>query len=345
MTAMNVPTEPGKGVPATAIEVEGAPAIDGLRFRAFDPARDYPGITTVLQQANLADAIPYLPSEASLRNDYDNMAGFEPARDGIVAEVHGLIVAMGAVSRSIREGSTQFFFDCAVDPAWRRRGIGASILRWQEHRARASLAAEPAVGSVSLLTWPDETQTGALALLAREGYAQVRFGFMMLRDLANPIPEIALPAPLEIRPVREVDHRRIFEAENEAFRDHWNHREQEEVDFVRTFTEPDVDTSLWRIAWDGDEVAAVVMNWIYPEENERLGVQRGWLERISTRRPWRRRGVARALIASSLHAFSERGMTDAALGVDSENPNGALALYEGLGFYRHQTGIAHSKEP
>ena len=59
---------------------------------------------------------------------------------------------------------------------------------------------------------------------------------------------------------------------------------------------------------------------------------------------WRRRGVASALIVSSFKAFRERGLTDAALGVDSENPNGALGLYEGLGFRRYQTGIAHRKE-
>ena len=324
--------------------VDGGPPVDGLRFRAFDPARDYPGITAVLRVAQLADSIPWVPSEASLRNQYENMAGFEPSRDWIVAEVDGRIVAMGAVTRSVRDGATQFFFDCAVDPAWRRRGIGGAILRWQEKRSRDRIAAEPPIGQVTLMSWPDETQAGALALLAREGYAQVRFGHMMLRDLAGPIPEAALPAPLEIRPVREADHRRIFEAENEAFRDHWNHREQEEVDFVKTFSDPDIDTSLWRIAWDGDEVAAVVMNFIFPEENEQLGIKRGWLERISTRRPWRRRGVAKALIVSSLQAFRERGLTDAALGVDSENPNGALALYERLGFRKYQTGIAHRKE-
>lgn len=324
--------------------IEGAPPIGGLAFRGFDTTRDYPGLTAVLQEAAIADSIPWVPSEASVRNQYDNMAGFDPSRDGIVAEVDGRIVALGAVIRSIRDGGTQFAFDCVVDPAWRRRGIGGTILRWQEDRARTSLTEEPALGSPSFMSWPDETQAGALALLAREGYAQVRFGFMMLRDLADPIPEIALPARLEIRPVREADHRRIFEAENEAFRDHWGHREQEEVDFVKTFSDPDIDTSLWRIAWDGDEVAAVVGNWIFPEENETLGIQRGWLERISTRRPWRRRGVAKALIVSSFNAFRERGMTDAALGVDSENPSGALGLYERLGFRKHQTGIGHRKE-
>jgi mycothiol synthase len=61
-------------------------------------------------------------------------------------------------------------------------------------------------------------------------------------------------------------------------------------------------------------------------------VKRAWLESVFTRRPWRRRGLARALIGATLVELRERGIEEAMLGVDAENPTGALALYEGLGF-------------
>ena len=61
-------------------------------------------------------------------------------------------------------------------------------------------------------------------------------------------------------------------------------------------------------------------------------MKRAWLESVSVRRPWRRRGLARALIAASLVDLRRRGIEEALLGVDAENPNGALALYEGRGF-------------
>jgi mycothiol synthase len=89
---------------------------------------------------------------------------------------------------------------------------------------------------------------------------------------------------------------------------------------------------MWIIAFDGDQVAAGVINAIYPEENETLGTNRGWLDSVFTRRPWRRRGLARALIARSLVKLRERGMTSAVLGVDADNPTGAYGLYESLGF-------------
>ncbi len=116
-----------------------------------------------------------------------------------------------------------------------------------------------------------------------------------------------------------------------------------EEDFVGWFSTPNLDTSLWRVAWEGDEIAGSVWNCIWTEENEQLGIQRGWLEHISVRRPWRRRGLATALIAESLRTLKTKGLTEAALGVDAENISGALRLYESLGFRRHQTGISFRK--
>ena len=112
----------------------------------------------------------------------------------------------------------------------------------------------------------------------------------------------------------------------------------------RTFGRAELDTSLWVVAWDGDQVAGVVQNWVWPEENERLGVKRGWLEHISVRRPWRRRGLARAITAASLVKYREVGLEEAMLGVDSENPNGALGLYEGLGFVQASRAAAYRRD-
>jgi ribosomal protein S18 acetylase RimI-like enzyme len=61
------------------------------------------------------------------------------------------------------------------------------------------------------------------------------------------------------------------------------------------------------------------------------------------RRPWRRRGLARSLLVQSLHAIKERGMTEAALGVDTQNPTGALRLYESVGFRPVKRFTAYQK--
>jgi ribosomal protein S18 acetylase RimI-like enzyme len=76
----------------------------------------------------------------------------------------------------------------------------------------------------------------------------------------------------------------------------------------------------------------MVLNFIDEDENQRYDRARGFTEDICVRRPWRRRGLARALIARSLRVIADAGMTEAALGVDSDNQTGALDLYLGLGY-------------
>jgi len=74
-----------------------------------------------------------------------------------------------------------------------------------------------------------------------------------------------------------------------------------------------------------------------------LNIQRGWVEPIITRCPWRRRGLARALLLRSLRMFKDMGMTEAALVMDTQNPFGALGLYESCGFRMEYRSVIYEK--
>jgi ribosomal protein S18 acetylase RimI-like enzyme len=76
----------------------------------------------------------------------------------------------------------------------------------------------------------------------------------------------------------------------------------------------------------------MVRSFINHAENAEYNRKRGWTEFISVRRPWRKRGLARALIVESFEVLKQHGMTEAALGVDAENLSGALRVYESVGF-------------
>jgi ribosomal protein S18 acetylase RimI-like enzyme len=85
------------------------------------------------------------------------------------------------------------------------------------------------------------------------------------------------------------------------------------------------------------------MNFIEHDQNEKFNRKCGWTENISTRREWRRRGIARALIVRSMHMHKAKGMTEVRLGVDTNNPNGALKLYQSLGYEKCKTWITYRK--
>ncbi len=189
----------------------------------------------------------------------------------------------------------------------------------------------------------EDGQEGDRILAETNGFEPVRHFFLMRRDLSAPIPEVPLPDGMELRPVTPDQHRTIYDAQIEAFRDHWGRREGSEHGFQATYARKELDTALWAVAWSGDEVAGVVENWIWADENAQLGVERGWLEKVSVRRPFRRKGLARALVAELLRRFRDAGMTDGMLGVDATNPLGALPLYEGVGFEIERREVAYRR--
>jgi Acetyltransferases len=324
--------------------LEGAPPIPGLVARYFADASDYARLSELTIAANEHDGIPYLPTAQSLQIEMDGAEGADPVDDVVLVEVDGRVVGATGVERVMRDDVPTYQVWGTVDPGYRRRGLGTALMGWTLGRSRVRASREDPRTRVDVASFAEDTETGHRAVLAAAGFGPVRHFFLMRRRGLDDIPDAPLPDGLEIRPVSEDQWRTILEAENEAFRDHWGQREQGESAYTTTFGRAELDTSLWVVAWDGDQVAGVVQNWILPEENDRLGVKRGWLEHISVRRPWRRRGLARAITAASLIKLREAGLDEAMLGVDSENPNGALGLYERLGFIAQSRAAAYRRD-
>jgi mycothiol synthase len=325
------------------LRISNRPAIAGLRFRRYRGVADYQAIADLVEISHLADGDEYLPDAASLRIDYEHTTGFDASRDFLFAEADGQLVGYGAVDRQERT-KVVYHMTGTVHPAYRRRGLGRAILRRNEARLLEIAAGHPNDAGREFGTDIGDREAGAHELLVSEGYRPVRHYFAMLRPNLHQLPEAPAPDGLELRALEPAHHRAVFEASNEAFRDHWDHRESTEEDFTGFFETPDLEPELCRIAWAGHEVAGSVLTFVWKNENAKHGVRRAWFERISVRRPWRQRGLARAMIVSSMAAIRDGGLDAAMLGVDTENPTGALRLYESLGFVVNDTGTSFRKD-
>ena len=317
-----------------------------LRARPFRYQADLAAMAELVRAVSEVDKDDWFPTAEVLAVHWRPTRLFEPERDCIVVEDGTGMAAMVSAEPQVRAGKTVHWIEGWVRPDRRRQGIGRALLGWSERHA-LELVQMRAIETGDLPQFIGfgivESNPAAAAFAASTGYGRVRYGFQMHRDLTEPIAAKPLPAGIELRPVRPEHHRQIWDADVEAFRDHFEPRDRDESDFVAAFTAPNVETELWRVAWDGDEVVGSVMNQIDPDENAKAGLEIGWLEHVAVRRAWRGRGVASALIVASLHALRERGMAVASLGVDGENLTGALRLYEGLGFRRHKTWITYRK--
>ena len=177
-------------------------------------------------------------------------------------------------------------------------------------------------------------ETARAAMLAKAGYHAERHFFEMVRPTLDAITDFSMPPGLEIRPVQPGHLRKIWDAHMLAFRTHWGHTESSEADYQQWLKTKAQTPELWQIAWDTstDEVAGQVKAFIDESYNKHHSRKRGWTEFISVGERWRKRGLARALIAKSLRAQAAVGMQDSGLGVDGENLDGATRVYQACGF-------------
>jgi len=327
------------------IILENAPAIEGLRFRHFAGKSDYPMMLKILEKAADADQDDFSSTLADLEHDYSYLTNCDPKEDMILAEVNGETVAYGRVSwHQIDKNKNRIYSQFVkILPEWREKGIERAMMGWNEKRLAIIAADHPADGKRFYQSYSLENKTAMNTLLQAMGYEPIRYFFEMDRPL-DEIPEATLPEGIEVRPAQKEDYRKIWDSSIDAFRDHWGFSQPQEEDYVDYSTSRYFQPELWQVAWDGDEVVASVLNYVDEEYNKKFNKKCGWTEEISTRREWRRRGIAKALIARSMQMHKDNGMTSVALGVDTENPSGALQLYEGLGYQKKRTMITFRKE-
>jgi GNAT superfamily N-acetyltransferase len=213
------------------------------------------------------------------------------------------------------------------------RGLGAAVADRGEARARE-------VGSPKIHTIGLAEDAAAAALFTGRGFREARRFYEMAIALNGPVPEPVLAQGLVLDEVGDGDMRRFYDALVEAFQDHWEWHATayEEWLEMRRDQHHDADGPLWFVVRDGEEIAGVVRN----EGNRNGG---GYVGAIGVRRPWRGRGVAKALLYRTFAEFHRRGETRVTLGVDAESPTGATHLYEGVGMEVESCMVVYEKVP
>ncbi len=235
-----------------------------------------------------------------------------------------------------------------VHPDHTRQGIGSFLLEWGEARARQNLQKAPPDARVAVQSSTISTNRAAHELFEARGYRLVRHFWRMVIDMdpAVPPPAPVWPEGIRVRLWRlGQEDRAVFEAVDASFRDHWGYLPDPFEDWLYWMTQgPYDDPELRFLAVtdtpEGEEIVGVSLCRAQRVEDPEMG----WLSTLAVRRPWRRQGIALALLRHTFREFHRRGKYRVGLGVDAANLTGATRLYEKAGMHVSRQWDAYEKE-
>jgi GNAT superfamily N-acetyltransferase len=223
-----------------------------------------------------------------------------------------------------------------VHPDYEGEGVGSYLMAWAEARARQAIDRVAPDLRVAMGAGTPSTYTPAHRLLEDCGMEKIRSFFTMEIEMGGLTFQPQWPEGITIRTYdgTDKDLREIVESVSDAFTDHWGFVKQSVEENVRrwrhfTDNDPEFDPGLWFVVMDGDEIAG--MSLCYSKTTH--DPQMGWVGTLGVRRPWRRKGLALALLLHSFAAFQKIGKQRAGLGVDASSLTGATRLYEKGGMH------------
>lgn len=311
--------------------MEAAPA---LSFWTVRDEGDYALLLELNRRSHQADHDPEPVTLEGIASMLAHMDELTPQQGVIIAAWEGMPVGYSRLGwYSSRPESRLYYQVSFLQAEARVKGLWPLMIADNERRLRAFAAGQPPAPEVYFQAWASDCQQDWKTALEKSGYGVVRRFNNMLYTLGE-APNKPLPAGLEVRPVLPEHLPHIWEAQKEMNAGLFeNIAENWLADkYPAWVAKPENNPRFWQVAWDGDQLAGMVLAHIEEPENEAHQRKRGYTEHIYVRPPWRGRGLASALIARSLQVLKAQGMTEAELGVDAENESAAFRLYTQLGY-------------
>jgi mycothiol synthase len=316
---------------------------------------DFQGICDLINTCNQVDQLtdePYA-SLAFMREWLMEDPDLDPERDvRLWTEAGGRIIGMGVARIApAHAGDPEPVVDghlfLRVHPAARNEGLEATIVDWASERVRAvgQERRQPAHLRAGLHKTTPEYVAYRQGVLEALGFRPVRYSYKMARPLGQPIPDASFPPGYTLRTVEAEEQARWVDLFNGSFIDHWNHHPLSEERNAHWISGPNYRAGgdLLAVAPDGT-FAAFCRCEINNEDNAATGRNEGWIEVLGTRRGHRKLGLGRAMLLAGMRWLKGQGVNTAVLGVDAENPTGALRLYESVGFVVVNTTYTYHKD-
>ena len=285
---------------------------------------DLPAAQAVLDAAETHDTGEPRRHEHELATEWKD-PGSHPESDWWVVVAPAEIIV--GVAWVWPETAGEVTADHYVHPRHRGLGLGDALLDAIESRAAELPPRRPDGAPRNLVVWCEDGDVVRRGALDARGFVPVRQTYEMAIELRSDTPPPSWPTDIEPRAFRPgLDDRRVWEADLEAFAEHFLFVPRGYDEWRLHHLEAgDADATLWWLAWDGEELAGYVIP-VRGEQGAEIGD-------LAVRKPWRGRGIGRALLLAALRTLAARGETIARLYVDAQNVTNAVRVYEAAGMH------------
>ncbi|MGK7890780.1 MAG: N-acetyltransferase family protein, partial [Leptolyngbyaceae cyanobacterium] len=229
------------------------------------------------------------------------------------------------------------------DPDSAPESLGQQIIHWQEQNLRQHHAQrQPTIEIFGRCRSGHPHYANSYESC---GYQAVRWFCTLERSLTSSIPTPEFPDGFSLCPASQVSPEAWVDLFNQTFIDHWNFKPVTVSDRQFRLAYPTYQPELDWVALAPDGRPAGFCSAIIDRDrNQQTGENIGWIGLLGTRRGYRRRGLARAMLLYGLQQLQADGLTTARIGVDADNPNQAQTLYESVGFQVTKSWVTYQKE-
>lgn len=249
-----------------------------------------------------------------------------------VVEIDSSIAAYISLCFVEQESSAFHVFSyAAVDPEWRRRGIGGQLTRYVLEHLQ-SVSKEEGL-ALTYNQMADTRVRGQQELATAQGFKILTdLQVMCLEldknaDLMNSLgTEPIFPPGYKLRAPTLEDALSWAEVYNDAFSWSKERLPLSEESVRYEFVGPEFSPALYLLCEDEDGKAAGTLTCVLSEGGQAR------LQTVAVRQKEQGRGLGKALVNQCIRVLLSKGCQQVSLSVDRNNPTSALLLYENLGF-------------
>jgi len=270
-----------------------------------------------------------------LRNEYET-PGFDVNKSVHLVEDHqGKLAGLVEVWEH-SDPPVHPYVWITVDPDYENRGIEDYLMGWAEERAIQVVDRVDPDLRVAIRAHNNQEVESVANSLNTAGLKHIRHSFRMRIDMKGEPEPPVWPEGISVRQYNpDQDTRAVYEVDEEVFMDHFGFIKEDPEEGFKKFMhhmtgDDSYDPSLWFMAVDEkDEIVAICICRRYGAEDR----EAGYVSSLGVKRPWRRQGIARALLLEAFGEYYKRGKTKVDLGVDAESLTGATDLYKKVGMF------------